>query len=67
MTLVENARQAWRWFSVQALAAIAIIETLWLSLPPETVALIPAEWKAGIVTFLAVAGAIGRLVKQGEA
>ena len=64
MTLVENAKQAWRWFSVQALAAIAVIETVWYALPPETLAIIPEGWKTAVVTVLAIAGVLGRVTKQ---
>lgn len=65
MRLVSDARRAWRWFSMQALALLAIIPVVWAELPPEVAAIIPAGWYPWIVTGVAVAGMIGRLVDQG--
>ena len=63
MTLVDNAGNAWRMFSVQALAVIAIInalEAVWPSLAPFT----SPSVQAGVTVVFAVAGIVGRLVKQ---
>jgi hypothetical protein len=67
MQLVPEWKKAWKWFSVQALFLIGVIEAVWLTLPPETLALIPADTRAWIITGLAIFGALGRVVKQGEA
>ena len=66
MRLVEEARTAWRWFSVQALAVIAVIPLVWEQLPPEAHALIPEAWRPWAITGVALAGIVGRLVKQGQ-
>ena len=67
MTLVENARNAWRWFSMQALAFLAVVPVIWFQLPPETQQLIPDAAKPWIVTGVALAGMAGRMIKQPEA
>ena len=66
MRLVDDARRAWTWFSMWALAALAALPLLWEALPPEVVAVIPHEWRAWILAIIAVAGMIGRLVPQGR-
>ena len=67
MKLVHNARAAWRWFSVQAMAAAAAIQGAWAMLTPEQVAMVP-DWTANAVTgAILVLGIIGRLVDQGGA
>lgn len=66
MRLVENVRSAWKWFSVQVLALLALLPLVWESLPPESQALIPEHWRPWIVTVLALIGIGGRIVKQGQ-
>lgn len=63
MALIENASRAWRMFSVQALVVIAVINSLeaaWPQLAPFT----SPSVQAGVTVVFAVAGVIGRLVKQ---
>lgn len=67
MKLVENARQAWKWFSVQALAFLTLIPVVWMQLPPETQALVPDAWRPWIITAVALSGIVGRLVAQPKA
>lgn len=62
--LIPKWRQAWRMFSVQALVAVGIIQSVWLSIDDATKAGLPADWVAGITLFLAVFGGIGRLIDQ---
>lgn len=66
MKLVDNARQAWRWFSVQAMAIIAVLPLIWEQMPPEVLAVIPAVWLPWIAAGMALLGLVGRLVKQGD-
>ena len=64
MKIVDDARRAWRWFSVQALAVLAVVPLIWSELPPEVQALVPGEWKPWVLAAVAVAGILGRLVDQ---
>jgi hypothetical protein len=66
MRLVDNAKQAWKWFSVQALAAVALIPLVWQELPYEAQAIVPAEWRPWALAAVAVSGLVGRLVDQGS-
>jgi multisubunit Na+/H+ antiporter MnhB subunit len=67
MKLVPNAKQAWRWFSVQALTLIAALQVAWETLPPDAVNVIPADWRGYITLGLAVLAIVGRLIDQGGA
>jgi hypothetical protein len=64
MELIPNWRDAWRWFSVQALIVIAALPVIWSALPPDTKALVPEGWEPWIFFALAIAGVIGRLIDQ---
>lgn len=64
MTPVSNWQSAWKWFSVQALALLAVIPAVWAALPPEVQAIVPEPWRIGIMILIAVAGVVGRLVDQ---
>lgn len=66
MKLVDNARQSFRWFSVQAMVLAGAIQTAWLSLPPDLKARVPADWVDAVTIAVLVLGVIGRLVKQGD-
>lgn len=64
MKLVENWKQAWKWFSVQALALVALLPVVWPTLPPTVHAWVPEEWRPWIIVALAVGGIAGRLIDQ---
>jgi hypothetical protein len=64
MRLVDNARNAWKWFSVQALAALGVIPVVWYALPPEAQEIVPEHLRPWALTIVALAGLSGRLVKQ---
>ena len=64
MKLVPNARQAWRWFSVQAFVAIGLTQAAWETLPPEALNVIPVDWRGYITLGLAIVGLAGRLIAQ---
>jgi len=64
MKLIPDAKRAWRWFSVQAMALSGIIPAAWLAVPDEMRAAVPTEWLAACAIALAVLGVIGRLVDQ---
>lgn len=65
MKLVPNARRAWRWFSVQAMAGSVALQGAWLALPPEMKAMVPDQVVMAATIALLVLGVIGRLVDQG--
>jgi hypothetical protein len=67
MKLVDNAREAWRWFSVQIAALMAVLPFAWMELPADVKAYVPTEWRPWIVSGLAVAVIVGRLVAQPKA
>jgi hypothetical protein len=64
MRLVDNARAAWRWASVQVLAVLAVLPIVWAEMPEEIRAMLPPEWQPWILSALAVGGIVGRLIKQ---
>ena len=64
MRLVDNARQAWRWFSVQAMALAVAIEGAWLAIPADLKGRVPETWVDAATMGLLVLGIFGRLVKQ---
>lgn len=64
MKLVENAKQAWRWFSVQAMALAAALQGAWILVPDEMRASLPHGVVQWITIALLVLGVAGRLVVQ---
>lgn len=62
--LVENAKNAWRWFSVQAMTLAIALQGTWALLDPDMRAQVPKGVVAGITIILLVAGIAGRLVAQ---
>lgn len=67
MKLVENAKNAWRWFSVQSMVLAGAIQGAWLFVPDDLRASVPQTWLQGITLALMVFGVAGRLVKQKDA
>jgi hypothetical protein len=67
MKLVENWKQAWRWFSVQALAAVVALPIVWPLLPADVRGWMPDAWEPYALMVVAAGGIIGRLVDQKKA
>lgn len=67
MKLVPNWTSAWRWFSMNLMALAAAAQIAWETLPPDALAVIPADWRGYITLGLVVAAMIGRLIDQGTA
>ena len=63
MHLVPNWRKAPRWISMQMIA----LATLWESLPPEAVAVIPDPWRGYVTLALLIGAGLGRMIDQGTA
>lgn len=66
MKLIHNWRATLQAYSTWALGAVVAIPTLWLQVPDELKALIPAQGMAKITVLVAVAGLIGRFIDQGH-
>ena len=64
MRLVEGARKAWRWYSVQAMLMAGAIQGAWLALPPDLAARVPDGVASGVTIALMMLGIVGRLVPQ---
>jgi hypothetical protein len=64
--LNDGWKRAWRWYSVQAMAALAGLPIAYMALPADWQAAIPDSWKMGAVFVVLVAGILGRIVKQPE-
>ena len=67
MKLVPNAKQAWRWFSVQLLALTGALQIAWETLPADALSVIPPDWRGYITIGLILAAIVGRLIDQGTA
>ena len=65
--LVDGARKAWRWWSVQAMALAVAIQAGWQAMPEDLAARLPDGWVTGLSIVVLVLGIIGRLVDQGDA
>ena len=63
-TLVDNARSAWRWFSVQAMVLAGAIQGAWLFIPEDMKSSIPPGIVQGVTIALLVLGVAGRVVDQ---
>lgn len=64
MKLVDDVRGAWRWISVQAMAAAVALQGAWQAAPEDMRASIPHEWVSWATMALLTLGIVGRLVKQ---
>ena len=65
MKLVPDAKNWWRWFSVQAMALATAMQGAWLFVPADLRAGVP-DWVAQIIMIvLLLAGVFGRVVDQG--
>ena len=66
MKLVDDAKQAWKWFSMQAMVWALAVQGAWEVLPPEMKAGVPPQAVTWITFALLGMGIVGRLVKQGD-
>ena len=64
MKLIPQWRKSLRMYSVQILIFIAALPAAWEAVPLEVKALIPLPWLPWIMTALAVAGIIARVIDQ---
>lgn len=66
MKLVEDAKGAWRWFSMQCMAGALAIQGAWEVIPADMKSSIPQQYVTWLTLGLLAFGMVGRLVKQGE-
>lgn len=66
MRLVDDARRAWRWFSVQCMTLALVLQGAWEAMPDDLKSGIPPRAVTLITLALLVLGIVGRLVKQDE-
>jgi hypothetical protein len=64
LELVDDAKQAGRWISMQSMVVAGAIQGAWLFLPEDLKASIPPNVVQGITLALLAFGVAGRLVKQ---
>jgi hypothetical protein len=67
MNLIPNWKDAWRWFSVQALAAIVALPFVWIALPADAKGYLPDSLEPWVLMAIAAGGLVGRLVDQNKA
>jgi len=64
MKLVDDAKKAWTWFCMWAMSAAATLQAVYIALPAELKASIPADWVQILTVVILIFGMFGRLVKQ---
>jgi hypothetical protein len=64
MKLHDDWKRAWRWYSVQAMAALAGLPLAYMALPADWQAAIPQAWKVAAVVVVLAAGVVGRVIDQ---
>lgn len=67
MKIIEDWKRAARGYSTIALSLLAAVTALWGQLPPEVVDAIPEEHRGYVLASVAIAGLVGRFIKQGDA
>jgi len=63
--LVDDAKDAFKWFSVQSMGLVATILGAWAALPVDLKSVLPEWLVPAIAITVLVLGIAGRLVKQG--
>lgn len=68
VSLVTNWTSAWRWFSMQSLALIALINTTYAMLPPDFAAQLHLTQHivTGVTVLISFLGGFGRLILQSD-
>ena len=63
LKLVENWKEAYRWFSMWAFLIAGAMAGAWAVMPADLKAAFPDQW-VGVVSVVSFVGALLRLVKQ---
>ena len=64
LEFVDDAKQAWRWLSVQSMVVAGAVQGAWLFIPDDLKAVVPPNVVQGVTIALLAFGVVGRLVKQ---
>jgi len=64
MRLVDEWKNAWRWFSLQAMALTAAIQAAWATIPDDLKQHFPARLVTVVSVGLLLLGIGGRLMRQ---
>jgi hypothetical protein len=64
VTLVEDWRNFWKWFSIRFLALAASLQTTLVIFPDVLRQYLPLNYVQGLVTFLFICAAISTIVDQ---
>jgi len=64
MKLVDEAKSAWRWFSMQAMALVVVVQAAWAGIPDDLKQHFPTWMVTALSIGLLVFGIGGRLVRQ---
>lgn len=65
LKLIENWRNAWKWFSVHAMVYAAAIQGAWLQVSDDMKSHVPSYLISGLTITLLILGIAGRVLKQG--
>lgn len=64
LRLVQDWRNWWRWHSTKALVLLGLLPTIWLEMPAEWKAMLPASWLQSASFIIMLIGILLRMTKQ---
>lgn len=64
MSLVDDWKNAWRWFSMNCMVIATAIQGAWVYIPEDLKTNIPASLVSTVTILLLILGIAGRLIKQ---
>jgi len=66
MKLLQDWKQAWKWFSMQAMAIVIVMLAAWAAMPDDLKDALPHWVVALIAATVLLLGIAGRLVDQSK-
>jgi hypothetical protein len=66
MRLIDNVKDAWKFFSMQAMAAAVSLQAIWVALPDDLRESVPQNIVQWITIAIIVSGMVGRVVSQSK-
>lgn len=64
LKLVKDWPNWWRWHSAKALVLLGVLPTIWLEMPPDWKAMIPAHWLQIASFIVMLLGMLSRITRQ---